>query len=184
MKDRAEKHWNLGHVDPVWHLWRMSKTGWASFPHPLIPHRRWMEASSMSLACAPCCCSVTKLCPTLCDPMDCSTPGFPVLHRLAECAQTHVHWFGDAGQPSYPLLPSSPLALNLFQHQGLFQWVSSLHQAAKDLELQLQHQSFQWMLCFLDLYIWSWFSLSDHTLMLKCPEVPISGAFLKPPSLP
>ena len=131
-----------------------------------------------------CCCSVTKLCPSLCYPMDCSTPGFPVLHHLPECAQTHVHWFGDASQPSHPLWPSSPLALNLSQHQSLFQWVSSLHQAAKVLELQLQHQSFQWMLCFLDLHIWSWFALSDHTLMLKCPEVPTSGAFLKHPSLP
>ena len=102
-------------------------------------------------------------CVQLFDPMDCSTPGFPVLHRLTECAQTHVHWFGDASQPSHPLLPSSPLALNLFQHQGLLQWVSSLHQAAKDLELQLQHQSFQGMLCFLDLYIRSWFSLSDFS---------------------
>ena len=57
-----------------------------------------------------CCCSVTKLCPTLWDPMDCSTPGFPALHYLSELAQTHVHWVGDAIQPSHPLLPSSPPA--------------------------------------------------------------------------
>ena len=69
-------------------------------------------------------------------------PGFPVLHHLPECAQTHVHWVSDAIQPSHPL--SSPShAFNLSQHQGLFQWVSSLHQVAKVLELQLQHQSFQ-----------------------------------------
>ena len=91
------------------------------------------------------CCSVTKSHPTLCDPMDCSTPGFPVLHYLLGFAQIHVHWVGDAVQPSRSLLPSSPFALNLSQHQGLFQWVSSLHQVAKVLELQLQRQSFQWI---------------------------------------
>ena len=58
-----------------------------------------------------CCCSVAQLCPTLCDPMDLSTPGFPVLHHLPEFAQTHVHWISDAIQPSYPLSPPSPLAL-------------------------------------------------------------------------
>ena len=62
------------------------------------------------------CCSVTELCPTLCDPTDCSTPGFPVLHCLLEFAQTHVHWVGEAIQPSHPLLPPSP-ALGLSQHQ-------------------------------------------------------------------
>ena len=70
-------------------------------------------------------------CPTLCDPMDCSTPGFPVLHHLPEFAQTHAHWVGDTFQPSHPLSsPSSP-ALNLSQHQGLFKSVSSSHQVAK-----------------------------------------------------
>ena len=59
------------------------------------------------------------------QPMDCSTPGFPVLHHLLEFAQTHVHWVSDAIQPSHPLLPPSPPALNLSQHQGLFQWVDS-----------------------------------------------------------
>ena len=74
-----------------------------------------------------CCCSIAKLGPILCNPMNWSTPGFIVLHYLLEFAQTHVHWVGDSIQPSHPLLPSSPLALNLSQHQGLFQWVSSLH---------------------------------------------------------
>ena len=83
---------------------------------------------------------------TLWDPMDCSTPGFAVLHYLMEFAQTHVHWINDAIQPSHPLSPPSPPALNLSQHQGLFQWVGSSHQVAKVLELQLQHQSFQWKL--------------------------------------
>ena len=89
-----------------------------------------------------CCCSVAKLCPTLCNPMNCSTPGFSVLHSLLKFTQTHVHWASDAIQPSHPLsLPFSP-ALNFFQHQGILQWISSSHQAAKVLELQLQHQSF------------------------------------------
>ena len=65
------------------------------------------------------------------NPMNCSTPGLPVHHQLPESTQTHVHWVGDAIQPSHPLSsPSSP-ALNLSQHQGLFKWVSSSHQVAK-----------------------------------------------------
>ena len=88
--------------------------------------------------------SVTQSSPTLCDPMDYSTSGLPVRHQLLEFTQTHVHWVGDAIQLSHPLSPPSPPAFNLSQHQGLFQWVSS-HQVAKVLELQLQHQSFQWI---------------------------------------
>ena len=79
------------------------------------------------------------------NPMDCSTPGLPVHHQLPESTQTHVHWVGGAIQPPHPLLSPSPPALNLSQHQGLFKWVSSSHQVAKVLELQLQHQSFQWI---------------------------------------
>ena len=92
-----------------------------------------------------CCCSVTQSCLTLCDPTDCSMPCFPVHHQLPELAQTHVHWVGDAIQPSHPLSSPSPPVFNLSQHQGLFQSVSSLYQVAKVLKLQLQHQSFQWM---------------------------------------
>ena len=66
--------------------------------------------------------------------MDCSTPGLPVRHQLPEFTQTHVHWVGNALQPSHPLSSPSPTALNLSQHQGLFQWVSSSHQVAKVLE--------------------------------------------------
>ena len=77
--------------------------------------------------------------------MDCSTPGLPVYHQLLELTQTHVLWVGDAIQPSHPLSSPSPPAFNLSQHQGLFQWVGSLHQVAKVLELQLQHQYFQWI---------------------------------------
>ena len=88
--------------------------------------------------------SVTQLCPTFGDPMDCSIPGLPVHYQLLEFTQIHVHWVGDAIQPSHPLSSPSPPALNLSQHQSLFQWVSSSHQVAKLLEFQLQHQSFQW----------------------------------------
>ena len=87
--------------------------------------------------------SVAQSCPTLCDPMNCSTPGLPVQHQLPEPTQTHVHWVSDAIQPSHLLLSRSPSTFNLSQHHGLFKWVSSLHQVAKLLEFQLQHQSFQ-----------------------------------------
>ena len=70
---------------------------------------------------------VTQSCPTLCNLMDCSMPGFPVHHQLPELAHTHIHWVGDAIQPSHPLLSPSPPACSLAHHQGLFQWVSSLH---------------------------------------------------------
>ena len=86
--------------------------------------------------------SVAQLYPTLCDPMDCSTPGLPVHHQLLELTKTHVYWVGDAIQPSHPLSSPSPPAFNLPQHQGLFKWVSYLHQMAKVLKFQLQHQSF------------------------------------------
>ena len=76
--------------------------------------------------------------------MDCSMPGLPVHHQLPEFTQPHVHWIGDAIQPSHPLSSPSPPAFNLSQHQGLFQWVSSSHQVVKVLEFQLQHQSCQW----------------------------------------
>ena len=84
-------------------------------------------------------------CVWLCDPMDCSTSSLSVLHYLLEFAQTHVHWVGDAIHSSHPLSPPSPPDLNLSQHQNLFQWVGSLHQVSKVLELQLHHQSFQWI---------------------------------------
>ena len=93
-----------------------------------------------------CCCSVAKSCLTLCDPMDCSMPGSSVLHYLSEFAQTQVHWVDNAIQTSHPLSSPFPPAFNLSQPQGLFQWVSSWHQVAKVLELQLQNQAFQWIL--------------------------------------
>ena len=88
--------------------------------------------------------SLVQSCPTLWNPMNCSTPGLPVHHQLPESNQIHVHRVGGAIQPSHPLSSLSPPALNLSQHQGLFKWVSSSHQVAKGLESQLQHQSFQW----------------------------------------
>ena len=89
--------------------------------------------------------SVAQSCLTLWDPMDCSTPGFPVHHQLPEPTQTHVHRMGDAIQPSHHLSSPSPPAFNLSQHQGLFKGFSSLYQVAKVLEFQLQHQYCQWI---------------------------------------
>ena len=89
------------------------------------------------------CFSVTKSCLNFSGPVDCSTSGYPVLHHLLEVTQTHILWVGDAIQPFHPLSPTLSSCPQFSQYQGLFQWVSSLHQMAKVLELQLQHQSFQ-----------------------------------------
>ena len=103
-------------------------------PHYFVP----LRLLSLSLS------SVTQSCLTLCDPMDCSTPGFPVHHKLLELTQTHVDQVGDAIQPRHPHPLSSPTpAFNLSQSQDLFQGVSSSHQVANVLEFQLQYQSFQ-----------------------------------------
>ena len=88
--------------------------------------------------------SVAQSCPTLCDSMNCSTPGLPVHRQLPEFTQTHVHRVGDVIQQSHPLLSPSPPAPNPSQHQSLFQWVNFSQEMAKVLEFQLQHQSFQW----------------------------------------
>ena len=87
--------------------------------------------------------SVAQSCPTLCDPRNRSMPGLPVHHQLPESTQTHVHCVGDAIWPSHPLTPTSPPALNLSQHQGLFKWVSSLHQVAKVLEASVLPMNIQ-----------------------------------------
>ena len=107
---------------------------------------------------APCCCSVPKWWLTLCDPMYCSTAGFLVLLHLREFVQTHVYWVSDAIQSFHSLLSPSPPAFHLSQHQGLFQWDGSSHQVAKVLELQLQHQSFQWISGLISFRI-DWFDL-------------------------
>ena len=83
--------------------------------------------------------SVTHLCATLPNPMDCNTPGLPVPPHLPTFAQVPVHWISNAIQPSHPLMPSSPSALNLFQHQRFFQWVGCPHQMTKILQLQQQY---------------------------------------------
>ena len=90
---------------------------------------------------------VAQLCPTLCNPMDCRMPGFPVAHHLLEFAQVRVHWIGDVTHPCHPLWPSSS-AFSLTQHQGLFQWVSCSHRVALVLELQLQHQFYSGLISF------------------------------------
>ena len=92
----------------------------------------------------------------ICNPMNWSTLVLPVHHYISKFAQTHVHWvspLSHAHPPSHPLSPPSP-SLNLFQHQGLFQWFNSSYQVAKVLELQLQHQSFQWI--FRVDFLWDW----------------------------
>ena len=108
----------------------------------------WSRLQNTSTATLTICCSggsVAKSCVTLGNPMNCSTPGFPVLHPPAGLAQTHVHRVCDAIQPSHPLLSPFPPAFNFPQHQGLFPWVSSSHQVVKVVELHLQHRCFQWI---------------------------------------
>ena len=120
---------------------------WISF-HILLKSTFFLKNAHFSLKCKSISSvqfiSATQLCLTLCDPMNRSTPSLPVHQQLQESTQNHVHCVSDAMQPSHPLSSPSPPALNLSQHQGLFKWVSSLHQVAEVLEFQLQHQSFQW----------------------------------------
>ena len=101
---------------------------------------RYMKRCSKSVQFS----SVIQSCSTLCDPMNHNMPGLPVYHQLPKFTKTHVHRISDTIQPSHPLSSPSPPAFNLSQHQGLFKWVSSLHQLAKAPEFLLQHQSLQW----------------------------------------
>ena len=128
-----------------WNLWsgRGRSTSWGpltgvEYPQGLQHDHYWVGFSSVQFS------SVAQSCPTLCDPMNRSTPGLPVHHKLLELTQTRVHQIGNAIQPYHSLLSPSPPVPNPSQHQGLFQWVNSLHEVAKVLEFQLQHQSFQW----------------------------------------
>ena len=91
------------------------------FPERHTLGKEWDYKWDVWISCC-CCCSVVQSCLTLCNPMNCSTPGFPVLHHLSEFAQIRVHWVNNTIQPSHPLSPLSPPALHLSQHQGLFQW--------------------------------------------------------------
>ena len=99
----------------------------------------WIQSPALSVQFS----SFAQSCLTLCDPVDCITPGFPVHHQLLGLSQTHVHRVGDAIQPSHPLSSPFPPSFSLRRHQGLFQWVTSSHQVPKVLEFQLPHQSFQ-----------------------------------------
>ena len=98
---------------------------WKDYHMWFLKIATWQKGSGFIIS------SVTQSCPTLCDLMDCSTPGFAVHHQLLELAQIHVHWVSDAIQPSPPLLSPCPPAFNLSQYQGLFQWVSSSHKGTK-----------------------------------------------------
>ena len=137
----------------VYHFSRLSVAKY----HKLSDLKQQVCRLTVLEAC--CCCLVVKSHPILCYPMDCRMSGHPVPHHLLEFVQIHVHWISDAIQPSHPLLPSFP-AFSLCQHQGLFQRVSSSHQVAKVLELQFQHQFFQWLIG-VD-FLWDWLVWSPH----------------------
>ena len=145
--------WRLVPLPSVWPVKRIVLTTAAFLALCVI------ELSELMCSC----CSVAQLCPTLCNAMDCSMPGFPVLHHLLEFSQIRVHWVNDAIQSSHPLLPPSPPALILSQHQGLFQRAGSSHQVAKVLELHLQHQSFQWIFRLISFRI-DWFDAGPRTI--------------------
>ena len=139
--------WSLDWEDPLERKWQPTPVFLPGDFHrqrSLAGPRPWCHKDSDTTKWLVQFSSVAQSCLTLCDPMNHSTPGLPVHHQLPEFTQTHVHWVGDAIQPSHPLLSPSPPGLNLSQHQGLFQWISSSHEVAKVLEFQLQHQSFQW----------------------------------------
>ena len=104
------------------------------------------------------CCSVAQSCPPLCDPMDCSISGLPVLHHLLDFAQTHVQWVSDAIQPSHPLSLHPPPALNLSQHQSLFQWVWLFTSGGQSIGASASSSVFQWIFrvdFFYDWLVWS-----------------------------
>ena len=112
-------------------------SGWGTHVHPWLIHVNvWQKPLQYCKVIQ--FSSVAQSCPTLCDFMNCSTPGLPVHHQLPEFTQTHVHPVGDAIQPSHPLSSPSPPAPNLSQHQSLFQGVNSSHEVAKVLEFQLE----------------------------------------------
>ena len=131
------------HINSLCPFYFMDQICWSSpnflnFHSVLIPISFHLPANVFSSVS-----SVTQSCLTLCDPMDCSTPGLPVHHQLPESTQTHVHWVGDAIQPTHPLSSPSPPALNLSQHQGLFKWISSFPQVAKCWSFSFKHQYLQ-----------------------------------------
>ena len=115
--------------------------------------------------------SVAQSCLTFCNHVDCSTPGLPIRYQLPEFAQTHVHRVGDVLQPSHPLSSPSPPAFSLSQHQGLFQWVSSLHQVAKVLDPSLHSEGSKIVtsLCFIWIIMNKYikYQVKKKTLYLK-----------------
>ena len=160
------------------HIWCLKTVFYSDFPKdvikpglpfpsevkPVVLHKKFLWTCKIANLCITC--SVTQLCPVLCD-LICSTSGFLVLHHLPELAQTHR--VSDAIQPSHPLLPPSPPAFSLSQQQGLFQWVSSSHQVAKGLELR-RHQSFQWIFRVGFLQVWLvWSSCSPRDSQESSP---------------
>ena len=134
-----DRHWHCLKLRPSPNIFRACNESISGHPGSVAHHPTLSTHSFFLQNCW--CCSVTQSFKTLCDPMDWSTPSFPVPHHLPKRAQVHAHCICDAIQPSQPLMPSSPSALNLSQHQGLFQWGGCLHQMTKILELQ--HQSFK-----------------------------------------
>ena len=121
-----------GHGNPLWYSFLenpMDRGAWWAIGHRIM--KRWTRLKWLQFS------SVAQSCPTLCDPMNRSTPGLPVHYHHPEFTQTHIHQVGDAIQPSHPLLSPSPPVPNPSQHQSLFQWVNSSHEVAKVLEFQL-----------------------------------------------
>jgi len=156
LKTKSKTHFRMNLITSVkWGLWQCIT--YVLVKNAILPanvHRLWWISPPVDPEIQICDSSpgdsdvfslVTQSCPTLCDPKDCGMPGLLVHHQLLELTQTHVHWVSDAIQPSHPLSSPSPPAFNLSQHQGLFQWVNSSHQVAKELEFQLQHLSSQWI---------------------------------------
>ena len=125
---RIRYNWrDLEHHDAIWEARVIeSLVNWLHVSLPIEDKRSSVQFSSVAQSCL-----------TLCDPMNCSTPGLPVHHQLLEFTQTHLHQVGDVIQPSHPLSSPSPPAPNPSQHQGLFQWVNSSREAAKVLGFQL-----------------------------------------------
>ena len=114
-----------------WSKWTYTKENWLKDLANKLTVTKSERQGSVQFS------SVSQSCPTLCSPMDCSTPGLPLHHQLPEFTQTHVHWVGEAIQPSHPLSSPSTPDFDLSEHQGLFKWVSYLQQVVKVLEFQL-----------------------------------------------
>ena len=128
MNMNLSKLWRIMEDRGAWCATVLEVTkSWTWLSNWIMSRCHWVQTFQK---CTCFCCSVTQSCPTLCDPVDCNTPGFPVLHHLLELAQTHVCWSSDVIQPSHPLSSPSPPAFNLSQNQGLFQWLDSSHQVA------------------------------------------------------